>query len=439
MNGGFEAVFILVLILFNGVNAMAEIAVVSSRKNRLKKLADEGDARAKIALKLANDPTRFLSTVQVGITLIGILAGALGGARLAAHLVPTLERVSILAPYAEGVAVVTVVAAITFLSLTFGELVPKRLGMTHPERIAMALARPMNRLSKLTGPAVTALSWTTEAILKALGVKRREEAPVTEEDVRMMMLQGLHAGVFHRTEKELIEGVFRLDELLVDDIMTPRTRIVWLNIDDPDKENWRRIVSSGHTYFPVYEGNRDQVKGIISVKSLWANLALTDSCRIRDLLVKPLVVPLTMTSTALLETFKKTGVHIALAANEFGGFDGLVTLNDVVEAVVGSLPSREQPTKPQARRRDDGSWMCDALLGINDLKKLLGTVSLPGERDADFQTLSGFVLRQLGRIPEEGDRFDSAGFSFEVIDMDGHRMDKVLIARKEEVAGRTAE
>ncbi len=429
MNGGFEAVFILVLILFNGVNAMAEIAVVSSRKNRLKKLADEGDPRAKVALELAENPTRFLSTVQVGITLIGILAGALGGARLAARLVPTLQEFSLLAPYAEGIAMVLVVAVITFLSLTLGELVPKRIGMTHPERIAMALARPMNRMSKLTGPAVTLLSWTTEAALKVFGVKRREEAPVTEEDVRMMMLQGLHAGVFHRTEKELIEGVFRLDELLVDDIMTPRTRIEWLNIDEPNEVNWRKIVSSGHTYFPAFQGNRDKVKGIVSIKSLWANLALTDSCEIRDLLTEPLIVPTSMTSTALLETFKKSGIHIALAANEFGGIDGLVTLNDVVEAVVGALPSREQPQKPKVRQRDDNSWICDALLGTNDLKKLMGTGDLPGEKDGDFQTLSGFLLHRLGRIPDEGDTLQAGDFTFEIIDMDGHRIDKVMIMR----------
>lgn len=429
MNGGFEAVFILVLILFNGVNAMAEIAVVSSRKNRLKKLADEGDARARIALELADNPTRFLSTVQVGITLIGILAGALGGARLARHLVPYLEQVSFLAPYADGLAVVLVVAVITFLSLTIGELVPKRIGMTHPEKIAMMLARPMSRLSRLTGPAVTLLSWTTEGVLKVLGVKRREEAPVTEEDVRMMMLQGLHAGVFHRTEKELIEGVFRMDELLVEDIMTPRTRIVWLDVDEPNEDNWRKIVSSGHTYFPAFQDNRDNVKGIVSIKSLWANLALTETCELNELLMKPLLVPETMTSTKLLETFKKTGFHIALAVNEFGGIDGLVTLNDVVEAVVGALPSREKPAKPKVRERDDGSWICDALLEVDELKKLLGVADLPGEADSDFQTLSGFILHRMGRIPDEGDGFKYGGFKFEIIDMDGHRVDKVAIAR----------
>jgi len=427
MNGGFEALFILVLILFNGVNAMAEIAVVSARKNRLKKLADEGDARAKIALDLADNPTRFLSTVQVGITLIGILAGALGGARLARHLVPYLEQISYLAPYADGVAVVLVVAAITFLSLTLGELVPKRIGMTNPEKIAMALARPMSRMSKLTGPAVTLLSWTTEGVLKILGVKRREEAPVSEDDIRMMMLQGLHAGVFHRTEKELIEGVFRLDELLVGDIMTPRTRIVWLDIEESNEENWRKIVSSGHTYFPAFQGNRDNVKGIASIKSLWANLALTQTCEIKDLLMEPLLVPETMTSTKLLETFKQTGIHIALAVNEFGGVDGLVTLNDVVEAVVGALPSREKPSRPKIRKREDGSWICDALLDVGELKKALSVSDLPGERDGAFQTLSGFILHRLGRIPEEGDGFEFGGFKFEIIDMDGHRVDKVAI------------
>ena len=435
MHGGIEAFFILVLILFNGVNAMAEIAIVSSRKTRLKKLADEGDLRAKIALELANSPTRFLSTVQVGITLIGILAGALGGATLAKKLAPILEGIPVLEPYAGGLAVVTVVAAITFLSLVFGELVPKRIGMNQPEKIAMALARPMNRLSRLTGPAVTILSWTTEGILKLLGVKRGDQAPVSEDDIRMMMLQGLHAGVFHRTEKELIEGAFRLDELLVRDIMTARTRVVWLDVDDSNDTNWRKIVNSGHTYFPVIQGNRDKVEGIVSVKALWANLALTDTCEIRNLLTEPLVVPASMTATDLLETFKSSGIHIALVTNEYGGTSGLVTLNDVLESVVGALPSREQPQLAKVRKRPDGSWICDALLPVHDLKKLLGQGKLPGEEDANFQTLSGLILHRFGRIPAEGESMDIGEFTIEVIDMDGHRIDKVIIAPKGGAAG----
>ncbi|MFT5030658.1 MAG: putative hemolysin [Candidatus Binatia bacterium] len=435
MHGGFEALFILVLILFNGVNAMAEIAIVSSRKNRLKKLADEGDVRAKIALQLANSPTRFLSTVQVGITLIGILAGAMGGATLAKKFAPVLEQVPVLAPYAGGLAVVLVVAAITFLSLVFGELVPKRIGMNQPEEIAMKLARPMNCLSRLTGPAVTVLSWTTEGILKLLGVKRGNEAPVSEDDIRMMMMQGLHAGVFHRTEKELIEGAFRLDELLVRDIMTPRTRVVWLDVDDSNDVNWRKIVSSGHTYFPVIQGDRDKVKGIVSVKALWANMALTDTCEIKNLLTKALVVPASMTATDLLETFRSAGIHNALVTNEYGGTSGMVTLNDVLESVVGALPSREQPQQAKMRQRADGSWNCDALLPIHELKKLLGQGKLPGEDEARFQTLSGLILHRFGRIPDEGESFEIGEFTIEVFDMDNHRIDKVIITRKGTAAG----
>lgn len=435
MHGGFEAFFILILILFNGVNAMAEIAIVSARKNRLKKLADEGDIRAKIALELANSPTRFLSTVQVGITMIGILAGAMGGATLAKKFAPVLEGIPALAPYAGGLSVVLVVAAITFLSLVFGELVPKRIGMNQPEKIAMALAPPMNRLSRLTGPAVTVLSWTTEAVLKLLGVKRGNESPVSEDDIRMMMMQGLHAGVFHRTEKELIEGAFRLDELYVRDIMTPRTRVVWLDIDDADDTNWRRIVKSGHTYFPVIKGNRDKVEGIVSVKALWANLALTDTCVLMNLLTKPLVVPSAMTATDLLETFKRSGIHIALVTSEYGGASGLVTLNDVLESVVGALPSREQPQQAKVRQREDGSWNCDALLPIHDLKKLLRLGSLPGEEGAGFKTLSGLILHRFGRVPEEGESFEIGDFTIEVIDMDNHRIDKVMITKKDGAAG----
>lgn len=299
----------------------------------------------------------------------------------------------------------------------------------------MKLARPMNCLSRLTGPAVTVLSWTTEGILKLLGVKRGNEAPVSEDDIRMMMMQGLHAGVFHRTEKELIEGAFRLDELLVRDIMTPRTRVVWLDVDDSNDVNWRKIVSSGHTYFPVIQGDRDKVKGIVSVKALWANMALTDTCEIKNLLTKALVVPASMTATDLLETFRSAGIHNALVTNEYGGTSGMVTLNDVLESVVGALPSREQPQQAKMRQRADGSWNCDALLPIHELKKLLGQGKLPGEDEARFQTLSGLILHRFGRIPDEGESFEIGEFTIEVFDMDNHRIDKVIITRKGTAAG----
>jgi putative hemolysin len=424
---GFEILFIFLLLVANGIFAMAEIAVVAAKRSRLRRLADQGNAKAKLALELAESPNRFLATVQVGITLVGIFAGAFGGATITAKLAPVIARMPLLSPYAEKLAFVIVVAAITYFSLVLGELVPKRFGLSNPEGIAMAIARPMNWLSKLAGPLVTFLSVSTEGLLRLLGFKPEKEAAVSEEEVRAMMQEGLRAGAFNKVESHIVHSALELDQLPVHEIMTPRAKIIWLNQDDPHEQLWHKIVVCSHSYFPVYAGNRDQVVGFVSVKAIYANLAAGIGVVLKNLVTAPLVVPESQNVLQLVETFKQTGKHIALVTDEFGNIVGLVTLNDVMEAVVGEFPSPDQRAKPAAKKRDDGSWLIDAMIEIETLERTLPGFRIREGAGADYQTLAGFVLKHFGHVPHEGETFAEQGYLFEVLDMDSHRVDKVLV------------
>lgn len=422
-----EILIIVLLVLANGVFAMAGIAIVSCRKNRLRKLAEQGDARAQAALELAESPNRFLSTVQVGITLVGILAGAFGGATIAREIAKALREVPALARYGDAVGIGVVVLGITLLSVVLGELVPKRLALNNPLGVALALACPVRRLSDLTAPVVRLLSALTDAVLKLFGFQPKSDPAVTEDEVRSLVEQGHQAGVFFQAEKEMVEHALALDRKCVGDLMTQRAQIVWLNVTDANEVNWRKIVASGHTYFPVYEGQRDHVLGVVSLKALWANLALAHSANLRDLLTEPLFVPANMTALKLLETFKQSRKHLAFVPDEFGTLQGMVTLVDVFEEIVGDIPSFDQPARARIVRREDSSWLVDASLELDDLKQLLGVRQMPGEENELYETLSGFVLHQMQRVPGEGDHFEWGGFRFEVADVDRHRLDKILI------------
>jgi putative hemolysin len=426
-----EIILIVALLLANGLFAMAEMAVVASRKARLKNMVDEGSAGAKLALALANSPGRFLSTVQVGITFVGVLASAIGGASIADRLGEIFEKIPAIAPYANVLSLTIVVAAITYLSVIIGELVPKRIALNNPERIASTLARPMHSLARLLSPLVNLLSFSSDSLMAALGIRKPKEAVVSEEEVRVLIDEGLSAGIFKKAEKEMVEGVFELDEQSAGDLMTPRARMIWLSLDDTDEENWRRIAGSGHSHFPVYQETRDNVVGMVSVKSLWANLSLAGRVELRALVTPPLYVPTTMPAGKLIEAFKKSAKHISLVVDEFGGLQGLVTLNDVMMAIVGNLPEREQRHEPKAQLRQDGTWVVDAMLDIDDVKKSLGIdEDLPGEETNRFSTLGGFILHQLGHIPRETEKFLWDRFEFEIIDMDRQRIDKVLVTPK---------
>jgi putative hemolysin len=417
------------LMLANGIFAMAEIAIVSSRKARLRKLAEGGNAGAKVALALADAPTHFLSTVQFGVTLSGIVAGVYGGAVIARHLAAGLAYFPALAAHRQWISVALVVTGITFVSIVIGELIPKRVALAAPERIAVILSRPMALVARLAAPFVWFLTVSTEGLAKVLHLKAPTDAPVTDEEVSTLIEEGMHTGVFHKAEKEMVEGVLGLDHLPVTALMTPRPKIVWLNIDDSDEVNWRKIVASGHSHFPVYHETRDQVLGMVAVKALWAHSAIGLPTHLKNLLTPPLIVPETMMAMQLLESFKKTGKHTALVADEFGSFQGMVTLIDVLEAIVGDLPDQMRRAKPEAKQREDGSWLMDATVPISELKERLGLAELPHEREADFQTLGGFVVTHLGRIPAAADCFEWQGWRFEVVDMDRQRVDKVLVGR----------
>ncbi len=431
-----EILIILLLLLANGVFAMAEIAVLSSRKARLKKLAGEGSVRAKAALALAEDPTRFLSTVQIGITLVGILAGAFGGARLSGKLAVWLAAEwPALGPYAEGVAITVVVGLITYLSLVVGELVPKRIGLNHPEGKAMLLAAPMNVLSRLAMPFVWGLTASTDAVLKVLGFGAHKDTPPSAEEISHLIEQGTTAGVFHRAERAMVEGVLRLDERPVTEIMTPAERIVWLDVDASDEVNWRKIVASGHSLFPVYAGGPERVIGLVSVKALWANAAIGLGNRLRDHLTQPLFVPPTLSAVQLLETFKTTGKHLAMVRGAGGAVVGIVTLIDLMEAIVGDLPEPGHRRTPVAWQREDGSWMVDGAMSWDEFARrfsALGGVSGAAEPAAAVAdtSLGAYVQTRLGRLPREGEWVEWCGWRLEVADMDRHRVDKVLLTRR---------
>ena len=425
-----QLLVLLLLLLANGFFAMAEIAIISSSKTRLRSLAKEGDRRAARVLAIAEDPTRFLSTVQVGITLIGILAGAISGATLAEPLAAYLGTLPALAAYASPIAFGLVVIGLTVASVIIGELVPKRIALSRPEAIARRVAAPVDTFSRTFHPFVRTLTWVTERILKLFGIGKAISQPVSEGEVNDLVQQGLRSGVFNTTETEMVAGVLELDQLPVTAIMTPRPKMVFLNLEDAEEINWRKIVTSGHSRFPVYQTNRDQVVGVVTVKAIWANSAFGLPSSLRAVMVPPLVVPETLTVIHLIEQFRTSGQHLALIADEFGTLQGLVTMIDVMEAIAGDLPERGRRAAPEARKRDDGSWLVDATLALDEFKDLLAlTEPLPHEEEAEFKTAGGFVMTFFGRIPRAGDHFEHDGWRFEVMDMDRQRVDKLLVTR----------
>src|SRR5215213_1861187 len=426
----FQIAVIVALTLLNGLLAMSETALVSSRKARLGQRAEAGDRGARTALELTDEPTRFLSTVQIGISLIGVLAGAFGGATLAEPLAGVLGGVPGLAPNSWAVAFVVVVAAITYLSLVLGELVPKRLALNDPEAVSSRVARPMRFLSILASPGVWLLSASTEVVLRLLGARRSEDPPVTEQEFAARLEEGERAGVFEEEERELVGRALRLDDRPVRELMTPRPRIVWLNTTDPPQEHRRLMVEHRHSYYPVASGDLDNLLGLASVKDAWARMMNGESADLLEALRPPPLVSEGVSATAALEAFKNSGVPVALVIDERGNCEGLVTLTDILEALVGEVPDlHTSAEEAPIVRRAEGSWLVDGLLAADELKARLALRELPNEAQGDYQTVGGLVIDQLGRIPTAGDRFEWGGFSFEVLDMDGHRVDKVLVEK----------
>jgi putative hemolysin len=425
-----EVAIILALLIANGVFAMSEMAVVSARRVRLAQWAKAGDRRASAALALAESPGDFLSTVQVGITLIGILAGAFGGATLAAKLAEGIALIPWLAEYSQAIGFGLVVVALTYFSLIVGELVPKRLALNGPERIAMVVARPMRLLSKAASPVVRLLSLSTEAVLKLLRVRPSSDLPITEEEIKLLIDQGREAGVFLEAEQDIVESVFRLSDRRVGALMTPRVDIVWLDADDSPEEMRRKIADGAHSRFPVCQRELDNVLGIARTKDLLARLLEGKPAELKAVMRPPLFVLVSLSALQLLELLRKSRTHIALVVDEYGGIQGLITVNDILESIVGDLPTHDQSGEQQIVQREDGSWLVDGMLLLDDFQEFFDVAELPGEEKGYYQTLGGFVMTRLGHIPSSGEHFEWDRFRFEIVDMDGKRVDKLLVVER---------
>lgn len=424
-----ELLILAGLFVLNGILAMSELAIVSARTSRLQSLADGGSSRAKTALELANDPNRFLSTVQVGISLIGILIGVFSGAALATELAALIDNVTWLENHSNTLAFGILVITTTYFSLVIGELVPKRLAMHNPERISIIVAGTMQRLSTITAPIVKILSISTEAILHLLPIDDKRSNHATEEDIQAMIQHGTHVGIFQKIEQEMVSNVFRLDDIRVDSVMTPYTEMVWLDINDPLSENLQKIADSGFKKYPVCDGKLDEVMGILYSDQLMPHLISNRDVDLKNLIHPALFVPESSPISFVVQRFRKLGKNCALIMGEFGNVEGIMTLSDILEQIVGDLV----PETPQAIQRKDGSWLLDGLLPLHELKLVLDVDELPNEDEDDYQTLGGFVMAYLDRVPTEGDEFQWNGLHFEVIDMDGNRVDKVLYSPQKAV------
>lgn len=423
----FDLGLILFLILMNGVFAMAEMAIVSARKVRLRQSAGKGSKGAAKAAELAEQPSRFLSTVQVGITSIGILSGALGERAIVDHLQTSLAAIPRLAPYAHEIALTAMVVAITYVSLIIGELVPKRLALLRPESIAAFFARPMHGLSLMTLPLVKFLSISTDLVLRIFGARRPDEPSVTEEEIKLLLEQATVEGIFEPAEQQLVENILRLDDRKVGAIMTPRKDIVHLDVHKPFERNRQTIIDHPHWIIPLCRDGLDNIIGFVKTKDLLNRMLSGEKPDLMELLTPALFVPNSLSLMQVLEQFKKSHLHTALVVDEYGELDGLVSLSDILEAIVGDIPSETGAEEPQAVRREDGSWLVDGMLDSDRLKDLFGLDELPEEQAGNFHTVGGFVMLRLGNVPKVTDWFEFEGLRFEVVDMDRHRVDKVLI------------
>lgn len=415
-----EIVLIFLLIVANGVFAMAEIAVISSRQARLRTRSDDGDRGATVALELAERPNDFLSTVQIGITMVGILAGVFGGATLAEELGAHFNTVAWIAPHGESVGLALVVLAITYLSLVIGELVPKRIALTNPERIAAMMSPLMRGLARLARPAVWFLSVSTSTVVKVLRIPESNEPSVTEEELTSMLELGRRTGEFHPAEEEMIKGVFALADRSASAIMTPRHEVVWLDLSRPADELQRLIVESGLSRFPAAEGSLDRFIGVIEVKDLIAGCFAGGPMDLRAAVRQPLVFPETTSALQILHDFQSRKAEIGIVVDEYGGFEGIVTVADLAMRVLG-LDEDAQALV----RRDDGSWLVDAMMNFADFAEAIG---FRVDDESEYDTVAGFVVARLGRVPRVADSFEAHGHRFEIVDMDGRRVDKVLVA-----------
>lgn len=421
-----EILILIGLVVLNGLFAMSEIALVTARKARLIKLASEGDNAAAVALKLGEDPTRFLSTIQIGITSISILNGIVGEAVLAAPLSLWLQQIGMLQTTANIVATAIVVVLVTYISIVIGELVPKRIGQLNPEAIARLVARPMQVLALITRPFVVLLTISTHGLLKLMGIKQNGQSSVTEEEIHAMLEEGSEAGVIEQHQHEMVRNVFRLDARPLGSLMAPRSDIVFLDTRLPFEENLQRLIASEHSRFPVCDGGLDKVLGVIHAKQVLASVSRGESLDFAANLHPGVYVPETLTGMELLEHFRTNNMQMAFVIDEYGEIEGIVTLQDVLEAVTGEFASPNEEDS-WAVQREDGSWLLDGAIPIPEMKDRLELKATPEEDKGRYHTLSGMVMLLLGRVPNTGDYCDWEEWRFEVADMDGKRIDKVLV------------
>ncbi len=420
-----DALIVLMLILLNGLLAMSEMAIVSSRRARLEHLAARGNRGAKAALQLIAHPARFLATVQVGITLIGIVAGAFGGAALAEPLGGWLNGFATVAPNGEAIAIAVVVALITYLSLVIGELVPKRISLRAPERVAVNIARPMLLLSRVAAPAVWLLGSSTDMILRLLGIRGGREETVTEEEIRALITEGTRAGVFAPQEQKMIEGVLRLADRTARATMTPRASVVWLDVTDPPELLRDKIRSADHSRLLVCRGELDELIGVVSTRDLLDRALAGEALDLEKTAVKPLIVHESLPVLRRLDMLRTSPVNLAAVVDEYGSVEGVVSPTDILRAIAGAVPERGEAVDSDAVQRDDGSWLIDGMMPIDEFEDRLGLHGL--KETGEFDTIAGFALWQLGRLPKAGDKVDWRGWRFEIVDMDGRRIDKLLV------------
>ncbi len=421
---------LILLILVNGLFAMAELAVFSSRPTRLKQMADSGNRGARAALRLLEDPTRFLSTAQIGITLIGVLAGVYSGARFATPLAEWLAGLEFLVPivqYTDTIAYGIVVVGVTYLSLVIGELVPKRWALTNPEAMAARIARPMELLARLSAPLVWLLQGSTELVVRALGLRKSTSRGLTEEEIRSMITEATRAGVFHVEEHRMIEAVLRLPDRTVRNIMVPRGDVVWLDVDDSRETVWNAVRGGNHSRYPVCRGDLDELLGIVQTGDLAAWLRDPSGGDLVSRLRAPLVVHESTPVLRLLSLYREARLNFAVVVDEHGSIEGIVTPGNILTAIAGELPEAASEEVPEAVRRDDQSWLIDGRMPIDDVERLLGCGNM--RSGDDYTTLAGFVLAQLGHLPVTAENFRWRGLRFEIVDMDGRRIDKLLIKR----------
>ena len=418
-----EIFILLGLILINGLFVMTEIALVSARKARLENMAAKGDTFARRALDLSNKPEVFLSAAQIGITLIAILTGVYSGERFSVYLVPLFKRISFLSDYAEGISLTIVVIIVTFLSILFGELIPKRFALLRAEKIAKLMAGPVLVFAKITHPFVWLLNKISSFFFFIFNIKKSQDDAVTEEEIKTMISEGTEAGTIEEEEREIIERVFHLGDRNITSLMTHRSDIIWFDLEDNEEKIKEKIVIEPHSVYPICDGEIDNIKGIVSIKDLYVT---DDMTKFKEVMKPAMFVPENNSAYQLLEKFKQTKQHSCFIVDEYGTMQGLITLNDILEAIVGDIPQPDM-TDYQVTERDDGSFLVDAQIPFYDFLSRFDKEQWMHEGEHEFDTLAGFILHELERIPHVGDKFDWKGFRFEIMDMDGHRIDKVLV------------